>query len=156
MRSRSVVPPMPSEVSSASAVPGRRSPCISASLATILGSLMRMRCRMLRSQQNHEFIARAADVARADGKDGVPGTRLFEQILDAFLHRMKIVNVFMTSLANSARKRFARHARDGRFTGGIDVGGPKNGGLIGGAAEIRPGGHGGGRSGRFETPRRSM
>src|SRR5216683_5146072 len=138
MRSRSVVPPMPSEVSSASAVPGRRSTCISASLATILGSLMRMRRRMLRSQQNHEFIARAADVARADSKDGVPKTRLFQQILDAFLHRMKIVDVFMTSLANSARKRFARHARDGRFTGGIDVGERKNVGLIEGAAEIVP------------------
>src|SRR6266481_9744570 len=122
MRSRSAVPPMPSEVRPARAVPCRSSTRISASLATILGSRMRMMRRMLRSQQKHEFIARSADVARADGKDGVPGTRLFQQILDAFLHRMKIVNVFMTSLANSARKRFARHARDGRFTGGIDVG----------------------------------
>src|SRR5713226_5448990 len=103
MRSRSVVPPMPSEVRSASAVPGRRSTCISASLATILGSLMRMRRGVLRSQQNHEFIARVADVARADGKDSVARTRLLQQILDAFLHRMKIVNVFMPCLANGAR-----------------------------------------------------
>src|SRR5713101_1297044 len=138
MRSRSVVPPMPSEVRSASAVPGRRSTCISAILATILGSLMRMRCRMLRSQQNHEFIARAADVARADGKDSVPGTRLFQQVLDAFLHRAKIVDVLVTGFANGARKRFARHARNGRFAGRIDIEQHEDVRLIERAAEFVP------------------
>src|SRR5713226_3606835 len=138
MRSKSVVPPMPSEVRSAREVPCRSSTCISASLATILGSRMRMRRRMLRSQQNHEFIARPADVARADGEDGVTGTRLFQQALDAFLHRAKIVDVLVTGLANGAHKRFARHARDGRFAGRIDIEQHENIRLIERAAEFIP------------------
>src|SRR5229473_6077232 len=121
MRSKSVVPPMPSEVRSAREVPCRSSTWISASLATILGSRMRMRRRMLRSQQNHKFIARPADIARADGKDSVSGTRLFQQVLDAFLHRVKIVDIPVTGLANGARQRFTGHARDGRFAGRIDI-----------------------------------
>src|SRR6266850_5168504 len=138
MRSRSVVPPMPSEVRPARAVPCRSSTWISASLATIMGSLMRIMRRMLRSQQNHEFIARPADVARADGKDGVPGTRLFQQVLDAFLHRAKIVDVLVTGFANGARKRFTRHAWDGRFAGRIDIEQHENIRLIERAAEFIP------------------
>src|SRR5712664_1011981 len=137
-RSKSVVPPMPSEVRPARAVPCRNSTWISASLATIVGSLMRMVRRMLRSQQNHEFIARPADVARADGKDSVPGTRLFQQILDAFLHRAKIVGVLVTGFADGARKRFARHARDGRFAGRIDIDQRENIRLIERAGEFVP------------------
>src|SRR5438552_19069557 len=109
MRSRPGVPPMPSEVRPARAVPCRSSMRISASLATIPGSRMRMMPRMLRSQQNHEFIARPADVARADGKDGIPGTRLFQQVLDAFLHRTKILDVLVTGFANGAHQSYARH-----------------------------------------------
>src|SRR6266481_9387283 len=138
MRSRSAVPPMPSEVRPARAVPCRSSTRISASLATILGSVMRMMRRMLRSQQKHEFIARPADVARADGKDGVPGTRLFQQVLDPFLHQGKIVDVLVTGLANGARKRFTRHARDGRFAGRIDIDQHENIRLIERAAEFIP------------------
>src|SRR5260370_37226855 len=100
---------MPSEVRPARVVPCRSSTWISASVATISGSLMRMRRRMLRSQQNHEFIARPADVAPADGMDGVPGTRLFQQGFDAFLHRVEIVDIPVLGLANSARQRFACH-----------------------------------------------
>src|ERR1700687_1785943 len=138
MRSKSVVPPMPSEVRSASAVLSRSSTWISANLATILGSLMRMMRRMLRSQQNHEFIARPADVARADSKDSVPGTRLFQQVLDAFLHRTKIVDVLVPGFANGARKRFARDARDGRFAGRIDIDQHEDIRLIERAAEFVP------------------
>src|SRR2546422_3044695 len=138
MRSRSAVPPMPSEVRPARAVPCRSSMRISASLATILGSRMRMMRRMLRSQQNHEFIARPADVARADGKDSIPGTRFFLQVLDAFLHRGKIVDVLVTGFANGARKRFAGHARDGRFAGRIDIDQHENIRLIERAAESIP------------------
>src|SRR5712664_1014782 len=138
MRSKSVVLPMPSEVRSARVVPCRSSTWISASLATILGSRMRMRRRMLRSQQNHKFIARPADIARADGKDSVPGTRLFQQVLDAFLHRVKIVDIPVTGLANGARQRFTGHARDGRFAGRIDIDQHENIGLIEGAAEFVP------------------
>src|SRR5229473_1460253 len=129
MRSKSVVPPMPSEVRSAREVPCRSSTWISASLATILGSRMRMRRRMLRSQQNHKFIARPANIARADGKDSVPGTRLFQQVLDAFLHRVKMVDIPVTGLANGARQRFA---------GRIDIDQRENIGLIERAAEFVP------------------
>src|SRR5260370_1030668 len=107
-------------------------------LATILGSRMCMRGRMLRSQQNHEFIARPADIARADGKDGVPGTRLFQQVFDAFLHRSEIMNVLVAGFANGPRKRFARHAGDGRFTGRIDIKQHKDVCLIERAAEFIP------------------
>src|SRR6266581_8369362 len=137
-RSKSVVPPMRSEVRSARAAPCCRSTWISSSLATILGSQMCMRGRMLRSQQNHEFIARPADVARADGKDGIPGTRLFQQVLDAFLHRTKILDVLVTGFANGARKRFARHTRNGRFAGRIDIDQGENIRLIERAAEFIP------------------
>src|SRR5229473_4741210 len=138
MRSRSAVPPMPSEVRPARAVPCRSSTRISASLATILGSRMRMMRRMLRSQQKHEFIARPADVTRTDGQDGVPGTRLFQQVLDAFLHRAKIMDVLVTGLANGARKCFTRHARDGRFAGRIDIEQHENIRLVERAAEFIP------------------
>src|SRR6266481_2649037 len=138
MRSKSVVPPMPSEVRPASAALFRNSTCISASLATILGSLMRMMRRMLRSKQNHEFIAGTADVARADSKDSVPRTRLFQQVLDAFLHRTKIVDVLVPGFANGARKRFARHARDGRLAGRIDINQHEDICLIERAAEFVP------------------
>ena len=54
--------------------------------ATILGLSMRMVCGVLRSEQNHQLVAGAADVARADGQDGVAGARFVQQVLDAFLH----------------------------------------------------------------------
>src|SRR5713226_6976231 len=138
MRSMSVVPPMPSEVRLASAVPCRSSTWISASVATKSGSLMRMRRRMLRSQQNHEFVARPADIARADGKYGVSGPRLFQQVLDAFLHGTKIVDVLVTGIANGGRERFTRHARDGRFAGGVDIEQHEDVCLIKRAAEFVP------------------
>src|SRR5713226_163547 len=138
MRSRSVVPPMPRDVRPASAVPCFSSIFISASLATILGSRMRMRCQMLRSQQNHEFIARPTDVTGADGKDGVPGARLLQQVLDAFLHGVKIVDVLVTGLANGAGKRLARHSRDWRFTCRIDIEQHENIRLIEGTTEFVP------------------
>ena len=94
--------------------------------------------RILRSQQKHEFIARPADVASANGQDGVPGTRLFQQVLDAFLHRAKIVDVLVSGFANGARKRFTRHAWDGRFTGCVDIEQHENIRLIERAAEFIP------------------
>src|SRR2546428_10367257 len=82
---------------------------------------MRMRRRMLRSQQSHEFVARPADIARADGEDGVPWASLLEQELDAFLHRTQIMDVLVPVVANGARKRFVGYARDGRFASRIHV-----------------------------------
>src|SRR2546422_568737 len=138
MRSKSVVPPMPKDVRPASAAPCFSSTFISASLATILGSRMRMGYRMLRSKQNHEFIAGPADIASADGKDGVSGTRLLQQVLDTFLHGVKIVDVLVAGLANGARKRLARHSRDWRFAGRVDVEQHENVRLIKSATEFVP------------------
>src|SRR5258708_1221609 len=138
IRRRSVVPPIPSEVRLARAAPCCSSTRSSASAATIFGSRMRMRCRMLRSQQNHEFIAGAADVAGADGKDGVSGAPLLQQVLDAFLHGVKIVDVLVTGFANGARKRLARHSCDWRFTGCVYIEQRENVRLIKSTAEIVP------------------
>ena len=93
---------------------------------------------MLRSQQNHKFVARAADVARADGQNGVAGVRLSQQKFDAFLHRPEIVDILVTGLANGAGKRFTGHARDGRFAGRIDVRQHENVGLVERTAEFIP------------------
>src|SRR6267142_122269 len=99
---------------------------------------MRMWRRMLRSQQNHEFTARPADVARTDGQDGVARTSLLEQELDSFLHRAKIVDVFRAGFANRASKRFTRHPWDGRFAGRIEIDQNKDVSLIERAAEFVP------------------
>src|SRR5712664_4840003 len=122
MRSRSVVPPMPRYVNSAREVPWRSSTSSFASPATILGSLMRMVRRMLRSQQDHELVARTAHAACTDGQDGVTRACLLEQKADAFLHRTKIMHVLMAGLADGVSERLAGHTGDGRFAGGVDVG----------------------------------
>src|SRR5258708_27776771 len=106
---------MPNEVRSARAAPCCSSTFISASLATIIGSLMRMRRRILRSQQNHEFTAGAADVARPNRKDGVPRARLLQQVLDAFLHGAEIVNVLVAGGANGGRPGLAILTRGRAF-----------------------------------------
>src|SRR6266478_1462088 len=138
IRSRSVLPPMPSEVRSARAAPFWSSTWSSPSLPTIVGSLMRMRSRMLRSQQNHEFVARPADIPRADGEDGVSGTRLLQQVLNAFLHGVKIVDVLVANFVNGASQRLAGDSRNWRFAGGIDIEHGKNVRLIECAAEFVP------------------
>src|SRR5437899_9317011 len=99
---------------------------------------MRMMCRMLRSQESHEFVACPADIAGADGKDGVARTRLLQQVLDACLHGAKIVDIFVAGLANGAGQRLARYARDWSFAGRIDVRQHEDVGLIEGAAEFVP------------------
>src|SRR5437016_3191078 len=99
---------------------------------------MRMGRRMLRSQQNHEFAARPADVACADGQDGIAGPSLLEQELDRFLHGAKIVDVLVAGFANGAGQGFAGYARNGRFVGGVDIEQYEDIRLIEGAAEFVP------------------
>src|SRR5260370_11556965 len=93
---------------------------------------------MVRSKENDEFIGGPGEVAGADGENGVPGTRLLQQVFDAFLHGAKIVDVLMTGFANGARKGFARHTRDGRFAGCVDVEQHENVRLIKSTAEFVP------------------
>src|SRR5260370_11696338 len=106
---------MPREVSSGRAAAGFGCTWSCASLATMFGSRMRMRCRMLRSKQNDEFIAGPADVAGADGENGVSGTRLLQQVFDAFLHGAKIVDVLLTAFPNGPPTGFPSPTRAGRF-----------------------------------------
>src|SRR5580704_5650773 len=121
MRSKSVVPPMPKDVSSARDVPGRSSTPSSGRARTILGSLTRMVCGMLRSEQDHQFIAGAADVSGAYGEDRVAGPRFAQQELDSRLHRAEVVNVFVSDFLNGVGERFAGDAGNRGFARGVDV-----------------------------------
>src|SRR6267142_722440 len=140
MRRRSVLPPMLRDVSSLSEEAGRSSTSSSRRAATNLGSSMRMGSRgwVLGSQQDHEFVAGAADVTGADGQDGVQGASLVQQELDAFLHGPKIENVFMAGFANGVGQSLAGYARDWRLAGGVNIGDNQNVGLVESAREFVP------------------
>src|SRR5713101_4934872 len=138
MRRRSVVPPMARDVSSASEEERRSSTSSSERAATTLESSMRMGSGMLGPQQNHEFVAGAADVAGADRQDGVERTRFAQQVLDAFLHGAEVEDVFMPCFANRVGQSFAAYAWNGRLACGVDVGEHQHIGLVEGAAEFVP------------------
>src|SRR6267378_10540 len=135
MRSKSVVPPMPRDVRAASEAPGFSS---TPRPAMILGSRMRMRRWMLRSQKDHELAAGAADIAGANSQDGVAGTRLMQKELDAFLHRAVIINILVAGFADGGGQSFAGDTRNRGFAGGVDVEQDQHVGLIEGAAEFVP------------------
>src|SRR5215472_13393790 len=106
MRSRSLVPPMPREVTSASRTSWRKATESSARAARTRGSLMRMRRRILRSEQNHQLIAGAAHIAGAHGHDGIPRARLAKQVSDGILHGAEIEDVLVSGLANGVGQSF--------------------------------------------------
>src|SRR5580692_360862 len=142
MRSRSLVPPMPREVSAAREVPCFSWTPSSGNAATILGSSMRM-VRwlvrgMLRPEEDHQFVAGAADVSGADGHDGVAGAGFAQQKFDAGLHRAEIVDVLVAGFADGVGERFTGDAGDGRFARGVDIQQHQNVGLIESAAEVVP------------------
>src|SRR5258708_26858322 len=99
---------------------------------------MRMWGRVLGSQENHELVGGAADVACPDGQDGVSGARLAQQVLDAFLHGAEVKSIFVASFENGVRKGLAGHAWNGWLTGGVDIGEYEHIGLVEGAAEFVP------------------
>src|SRR5262249_51158970 len=138
IRSRSVVPPMPKEVRSASAEPGRNSTPSSGSASTILGSSMRMVGWVLRADQHHELVAGAADVARPNREDGTSRAGLAQQELDAFLHRMDIGDILVSSLANRIRERLAGDSGNWSFASGVNVGQNEYICEVEGPAEIVP------------------
>src|SRR6266436_5967954 len=100
IRSRSVIPPIPNEVSSDNAAPCRSSTPSPGSADTILGLSMRMMRGMLRPEQNHQLVAGAADIACANGQYGVAGACRVQQVFDAFLHRAEVENIFVSGLEN--------------------------------------------------------
>src|SRR5229473_7022443 len=138
MRRRSVTPPILKDVSSVRDEAGRRSMSSSARAAMNLGSSMRMGSRVLGSQQNHEFVAGAADVTGADGQDGVEWASLVQQELDALLHRAKIEDILMAGFANGIGQGFASYAGDGWLAGGVNVSNNQNVGLVERAREFVP------------------
>ncbi len=94
--------------------------------------------RMLRSQQNHQFVARAADVASADGHDGVTGPGFAQEEFDSGLHGAEVVDVLVAGFSNGIDECFAGDAGDRRLAGGIDVRQDQYVGLIKGPAEFFP------------------
>src|SRR5580658_571969 len=138
MRSKSVVPPMPKDVSSARDVPGFSRAPSSGRAATSLGSLTRMVCGVHRSEQDHQFIAGAADVSGTNRKDRVAWSCFAQQELDSRLHRAEIVNVFVSHFSNGVGQRFAGDARDGGFARGVDVKENQHVSLIERSAEFVP------------------
>src|SRR6266404_5022397 len=140
MRRRSVLPPMFRDVSSLSEEAGRSSTSSSRRAATNLGSSMRMGSRsgVLGPQQNHEFVAGAADVTGADGQDSVEGPGLVEQKLDAFLHGTEIEDIFVAGFANGVGQSLAGYARDWRLAGRVNIGNHQNIGLVESAREFVP------------------
>src|SRR2546422_3147956 len=106
--------------------------------ARSLESSRRMGRWMLRSKQDHEFAAGAADVSGTDGEDGVGGSRFLQQKFNSALHGAEIVDVFVAGFANGGGQGFAGDAGDGIFAGGVNIREDKNIGLIEGFGEIVP------------------
>ena len=67
--------------------------------------------RMLRSQQNHKFVASPANASGSDGKDGVTGAGILEQKANAVLHGTNVMDVFVASFADSSGQSLAGDAR---------------------------------------------
>jgi hypothetical protein len=93
---------------------------------------------VLRSEQDHQFVAGAADIACANGQDGIAGFGFAQQILDAFLHRAKVEHILVPRLANRFSECLAGYPGDSRLTGAVDVGEHQDVGEVEGAAEIVP------------------
>src|SRR6516164_6048597 len=125
IRKRSVVPPMPSEVFSASDAPGSTSTPNSVSAEAIWGSSRRIPHSVvdpqLRAQQHHELSTRPAHVARPNRQNCVSGSGFAQQKLDGLLHRTVVMHVLMPRLANAVGERLARHARNRTLAGPVNV-----------------------------------
>src|SRR5207245_9256200 len=122
MRSRSVVPPMPSEVCSVIDAPARSSIPRSGSAARICGSSMRMVHGDPGSNQDGKLTQPPSYIACANGERGVAGARRVQQALDAFLHGAAENHIPVPGGADGVGQRFAVNTRDGRLARCIDIG----------------------------------
>src|SRR5258708_14003404 len=142
MRSRSVVPPIPREVSSASDTARRNSTPRSGSVARILTSSIRISNPVLhpkfRSEQHDQLAARAADVSSANRQDRIAGTGFAQQKLDRILHRAEILHVFVSCLANTVGQGLARNAGNRRFTRCVNIHQRQHIGFVEGAHKLIP------------------
>src|SRR5580692_2182260 len=142
MRSKSVVPPIPSEVSSANETPRRISVPNSGSAARILGSSIRISNPVLYAQfgpeQYHQFATRAADVPRADRQNRIARPGFAQKKLDRILHRVEILHVFVSCLANACGQGLAGDAGDGRFSRRIHIHQRQNVRFVEGAHKFIP------------------
>ena len=87
--SSSVVPPMPSEVCSASETPGRNSTPSSFNRAAALSLIRMSKPKSFASSSMRELIERAAHAARANRQDRVAGPRFAQHEFQARLHRAR-------------------------------------------------------------------
>src|SRR5712692_1662771 len=138
MRSRSVVPPMASEVSSASEAPARSSTPRSGSAFSSAVSLIRIVKGDLGSQKNSQLAQGAAHIARANGQDSVARAGFLEQVFDALLHGAVEDDAFVPGGANGLGQGLAGNAGHRRFAGSVDVGNDQRVGLVEGRAEVVP------------------
>src|SRR5215475_7685847 len=143
MRSRSVVPPIPNEVSEDRAVPGFSWTPSAANSRRILVSLRRMTLRGMRgqlvgTQQNHQLVAGTADAAGSDGQNRITRAGISEQEANAVLHGANVLDMFVAGLTNRGGQGFAGYAGNRRLAGRVDVGYDQKIGLIEGSRELRP------------------
>src|SRR6266852_1393819 len=142
MRSRSVMPPIPSEVISASETSHRSSVPNSGSAARIFASLIRISNPVLhakfRSEQHHQHAARAADVSRADRQNRISRSCFAQQKLNRILHRVKILDIFVPCLANAVGQGLARDTGGRRFSRRVHIHQRQNVGFVEGAHKFIP------------------
>src|SRR5579883_1288371 len=119
MSSRSVVPPIPSDVNPESETSRLRSTSSAGSAARILSLLIRMPPRVLhlplRAQQHHQFVACAAHVSRADGYQRVARLCFAQQEFNRVLHGAEIMHVLVARFANALCQFLAGDAWNRRF-----------------------------------------
>src|SRR5215471_16622392 len=143
MRSRSVVPPMPSEVKPDRAMAGCSSTPSAASSPIVLGSLRRMALRDVvgrvpGAKQDHQLVAGAADASGPDGENGVSGPRVFQQKHDAVLHRADVLDVLMACFTDGRRQGFSGNPGNRRFAGRVDIGDDQQVRLVESPCELLP------------------
>src|SRR5437588_13036656 len=117
------MPPMPSEVRSASEVPPMRSTPSSGRAARMRGSLsfMATRHEMLGAEEQGEFSQGTIDVPRSNGEHGIAWPNFAEQPLDTLLQRATINHALVARGANGLCQCVGGDPANRRFIRGVDV-----------------------------------
>src|SRR6185437_9937093 len=114
----SVVPPMPSDVRSASATPWRTSTPSALSFSAV-SALIRI-SRNLRFQQHPQLFRDAPHASRADGQYRISGPRLAQNELHRRLHRAAKDYVLVAGRAHRFGQLLAGDSLNVLFAGGIN------------------------------------
>src|SRR5262245_39149568 len=94
--------------------------------------------KLVRTEQNHQLVAGAADATRSDRKNRVARPGILQQKSNAVLHGADVLDIFVPSFANRRGQDFAGDARNRRLAGGVDIGNDQQIGLIESAGELLP------------------